>query len=100
MSSLQPIVSNIESQMEIVRSAKPWLIKTVLPTTTTSTPPAIPPGLAPLSDLPSGQPSPAKTNALLEVSTSTHTKFKADSEGPRDKRQSKDMDKGSSQSDS
>jgi len=96
MSSLQSIVSNIESKMEIVKNVKPLLIKTVLPTSTTPMPPAIPPGLAPLSDLPSGQPSPAKTNALPEpVPISTHTKFKADREGPRDKRQSMDMDESS-----
>lgn len=100
MSSLQSVVNNLESQMEIVKNTKPLLIPTVLPTSSTSPLPALPPGLEPLSGLPSNKASQVQTNAFSEIPPGPDLQGETDRKGPRDKRQSETIDKGSGPSDS
>jgi len=100
MSSLQSVVNNLESQMEIVKNTKPLLIPTVLPTSSTSLLPALPPGLEPLSGLPSNKASQVQTNAFSEIPPGPDLQGETDRKGPRDKRQSETIDKGSGPSDS
>ena len=78
LSSLQSAVQSLESQME------PLLTETVLPKTSTSSPP----DLEPIPDLPSSKPSQVQAKALPKVQTGPDILTKVDREGPRDKRDS------------
>lgn len=103
MSSLQSVVNKLESQLELVKKSKPLLIKTVLPTRPSSTPP----GLDPLPHLPGGKASQDQTAAFHVVDSGPDIVKQGDRvgpregprEGPRDKRDMRARKEEKAQSD-